>query len=276
MGDPGRREAFHETPLVLFSALATAGAGVGATHLVAGFLGAGWALPDTRASILSGLLLLAAVASAGHLGRPARGPMALLGLGRSPLSNEVGALGLALVLAASTLVLPPGPWTPFLGFTASLASVFFLLALGGVYVLPGQVAWRGFGAMSPLVMGFTWGVLLDLGLPGGFPPPGGTMLWMAILADALLTGGRWRRMERWASRAQTAHPGAFRHRRVLMVIRMILATLATPVALRMGEWIPAVALFSLAILLDRLSFYALALRQTTESEVRRVESLLEG
>ena len=271
----GPKAHFHETPLVLFSALATAGGGIGAAHLVAGFLGGGWPLSDARALLLSGLLLLAAVLSLGHLGRPGRGPLALLGLGRSPLSNEIGALGLALALGASSLVLPWGPWTPILGFLASLASVFFLLTLGWVYVLPGQVAWGGPGAVSPLVLGFTWGLLLDAGLPGGIPASTWPLtFWLALLLDGGLTGMRWLSLERAAPGADIAHPRIFPRRRMLLGLRLTLTFVATPAALLAEAWPVAVLCFAGALLLDRLGFYALALRRTTESEVRRVESLL--
>jgi hypothetical protein len=40
-------------------------------------------------------------------------------------------------------------------------------------------------------------------------------------------------------------------------------------------WQWALLLFGLALLLDRFGFYALALRQTAESEVARVEALLQ-
>ncbi|MFO8174314.1 MAG: hypothetical protein ACQET1_07305 [Gemmatimonadota bacterium] len=266
---------FHEIPLVLFSALATAGGGVGAAHMVAGFLGGSWALSDARALLLSGLLLLAAVLSLGHLGRPGRGPLALLGLGRSPLSNEIGALGLALALGASSLVLPWGPWTPVIGFLASLASAFFLLTLGWVYVLPGQVAWGRLGAASPLVLGFTWGLLLDAGLPGGIPASTWPLtFWPALLLDGVLTGVRWLSLERAAPGADIAHPRIFPRRRILLGSRLALTTLAAPAALLAGAWPLGVLFFAGALLLDRLGFYALALRRTTESEVRRVESLL--
>lgn len=277
MASSGPTARFHETPLVLFSALATAGGGIGAAHLAAGFLGGGWALSDARALLLSGLLLLAAVLSLGHLGRPGRGPLALLGLGRSPLSNEIGALGLALALGGSGLLLPSGFWTPVLGFLASLASVFFLLTLGWVYVLPGQVAWEGLGAASPLVLGFTWGVLLDAGLPGGIPASTWPLtFWPALLLDGVLTGMRWLSLERAASGADIAHPRIFPRRRMLLGLRFALTFVVTPAALLAGAWPAAVFFFAGAIVLDRVGFYALALRRTTESEVRRVESLLQN
>ena len=140
---------------------------------------------------------------------------------------------------------------------------------------PGQVAWGGLGAASPLVLGFTWGLLMDAGLPGGIPvPTWPSVFWPALLLDGVLTGVRWLSLERAAPGADIAHPRMFSRRRMLLGIRVALTLLATPAAFLAGAWAVAVLFFAGALLLDRLGFYALALRRTTESEVRRVESLL--
>ena len=277
MGDARGPVTFHELPLVLFSALATAGAGVGAVHLLSGFLGNGWAFSPARALVVTCLLLVAGVISGFHLGRPLRGPLALRGSGRSPLSNEILALAAAVVFAGSGLILPDGPWMPFLGVLAALFSLFFLLALGKVYVLPGQVAWRGLAATAPLVMGLTWGLILDVGLSGGIPGSFGRVLvWAGLILDGAISLGRWRSLEVWAGESQVVHPALFRRRRLLLGARIALASLATPGALLWAGWDAAAAVFLGAVLLDRFGFYALALRQTTEAEVRRVEALLQG
>lgn len=101
MGSPrsSSPQGFHETPLVSFSALATAGAGVGMAHLLSALVEGDWSLTPGESYLLVGLLLLGLVVSTGHLGRPLRAPLAGAGLGRSPLSNEVATLGLALGLS---------------------------------------------------------------------------------------------------------------------------------------------------------------------------------
>lgn len=270
------RASFHETPLVLFSGLAIAGAGIGSANLLAGLLGGGWVLSETRAFLLSGLLLLAMIASAGHLGRPLRGPLVLLGVGRSPLSNEILVLGLALASGSLSLLLPEGRWDTIPGLVASVASVLLLMALGGVYALPGQMAWGGASALSPLALGLAWGLLLDAGLPGGAPAAIGTiLLWVALLLDGGLTVSRWLSLERYAPGTEITHPQLFHRRKMLLGARFALASMATPLALLAGVWPLAIILFAGAIFLDRLGFYALSFRRTTESEVRRVESLLQ-
>ena len=277
MVESPKGKAFHELPLVLFSALATAGGGVGAAHFLLGLLGRGWALSRPEVLLLSGLLLAGVLVSIGHLGRPSRGHLALLGLGRSPLSNEIGILGLVLFLAASHLVLPAGPWLSILGFLTSLASVMLLLALGGVYVLPGQVAWRGLAATSPLVMGMAWGLLLN-GFLG--PETANTLvwltLWVGLVLDGLVFLRRWQSLERIAPESEVSHPSLFRRRRGILILRLLFSPLAASVALGAGMGLEALLLLSLALLADRFGFYAMALRQTTESEVARVESLLQG
>jgi hypothetical protein len=59
-----------------------------------------------------------------------------------------------------------------------------------------------------------------------------------------------------------------------MGARLALSALAAPLALLGGWWSLALCALSLALILDRFGFYALAVRQTSESEVARVEGLL--
>lgn len=271
------RKHFHEGPLVVFSGLATAGAGIGAAHLLRGLLGGGWVLPSAHAVLLVGFLALGGVVSSAHLGRPSRGPLALLGLGRSPLSNEIAALGVTLLLGASALLLPGGFIGGVAGFLTSVVAVLFLLSLGGVYILPGQVAWRGFSAASPLILGLGWGMLLEMNLRHGpVSGPWVLFLWGALILDAGIAVARWRSLETALFSAGIVHPRLFARRRILLAARLGTGSLATFVAVFLAAWLPAIVFFSLALGLDRLGFYALALRRTTESEVRRVEALLQG
>ncbi len=163
-----------------------------------------------------------------------------------------------------------------LSFLTSLVSVMLLLVLGGVYVVPGQVAWQGLAAVSPLVMGMAWGLLLN-----GFMGRGTAdtlvwlTLWIGLVLDGLVFLRRWRTLERIAPGSEVSHPLLFRRRRVILALRLLLSPLAVPVALGAGMWLEALFLFSLALLVDRFGFYALALRKTTESEVARVEALIQ-
>ncbi len=126
------RHRFHELPLVFFSALGIAGGGVGLANLLrVVFSGGGLALSRTEALVLVGLLLGGAILSTGHLGQPQRSPLVLRRLFRSPLSDEILALGVVLGGGSVALFLPPGhPFQPAVGLIVSLGSIAFLVALG--------------------------------------------------------------------------------------------------------------------------------------------------
>jgi anaerobic dimethyl sulfoxide reductase subunit C (anchor subunit) len=268
---------FHELPLVLFTAMGMAGGGIGAARVLQGALSG--RLPTlTRAEsiLLSVLLGTGFLISAWHLGRPLRGHLALRGLGRSPLSNEVVALGVTLTGALLGAGLPPTHRLQGVSdLVAGVGSVAFLLAVGVVYRLPGQLAWRGMVVFHPLVLGTTWGLLMtDARL--GSPTAEATLrtVLVALLVDGVLVLVRNAAMERAGRKGAASYPGVFRFRGLVMGARLASSALLTPLALLEGQWWIAVGILSLACLLDRFGFYALSVRQTTESEVARVEALL--
>ena len=162
---------FHEMPLVWFTALGIAGGGIGVANLLEALLGSGSpTLTRPEALVLCALLAGGALLSAGHLGKPLRGPLALRGVLRSALSNEVGVLGLTLGAGAVGAAFPYAPLVSEVsGALAGFGSVGFLLAVGAVYALPNQLAWRGLVAFHPLVLDVTWGLLFLLGSPGTRP-----------------------------------------------------------------------------------------------------------
>jgi len=127
---------FHEPPLVLFTALATAGAGVGAAHLCLAFLGwAPWVPPAGLMTLIGVLLAVGLLFSVGHLGRPLRSPLALFRVGRSPLSNEVLVLGVTLASSLVAVLLPAGhPLVAPLSVTVLVTSLL---------TLPVDVGWAG-------------------------------------------------------------------------------------------------------------------------------------
>jgi hypothetical protein len=277
---------FHELPLVFFTTLGIAGAGVGSAHLLlAGFGSNSLAFSVREGSLLSVLLLLGLVLSAGHLGKPLRGPLALTGVGRSPLSNEILALGIALGSGVMGLllsggfsgstVLVTGSLPGFLGLLASLASVGFLLALGSLYNLPGRLSWQGSVVACPLVLGTAWGLLVGMGgLPVQgdpvFPPP----LAIALAADGVLVVFRILTLFGAQRSGEAAYPRFISSGTWLLGFRLFLSAALAPLALLGGVWWLAVLGLSLALFLDRVAFYLLALFRTTESEVARVEALL--
>jgi anaerobic dimethyl sulfoxide reductase subunit C (anchor subunit) len=264
-------------PLVLFTGLGVAGGGIGVAALIRGALaGTLPVLSRGEGILIAAMLGVGSLISARHLGRPLRGPLALRGLGRSPLSNEILALSVALAGALLALATPEGGAVQriFSGITG-LGSVAFLLSIGVVYSLPGQLAWRGAPVAHPLVLGMAWGLLFGLGGLGGPAPPALELLfWVVLAADGVLAADRFASQERMKGKGQASHPALFGIRRSLWGSRILLSHLVAPLALALDTWTLAVVSLSLAVLVDRFAFYALAIRTTTESEVARVEALL--
>lgn len=272
-----RGRAFHEWPLVLFTALATAGGGIGVVSLIRGLLTASTPAISLDERLLVGVLLVGgAVLSARHLGKPVRGPLAFRGVGRSPLSGEVLALALTSTCAfLGTFAIGYPRIQVVLDILVGAGSVTLLLTVGAVYQLPGQLSWRGPVAFQPLLLGTAWGLIRAVGLDGPGPELGLLPAAGAVLvADGLLVCYRWMRLNDRSTQGEVGYPGPFRRRTLLLGGRLVLSALVSPALVLAG--VPSLALlaFSLALLMDRYAFYALAVRQTTESEVERVEAFL--
>ena len=301
MRRPPGEKRFHEGPLVVFTALTVAGGGVGWAFLFRGLLGGGargpgtweapWLLPPTAALLMAGLLAVGMAVSLLHLGRPARGLLAVGKTGSSPLSNEVVLVGAAGLLALVRGLAPLGEW-PALVLSILIGAISFLLllALGRVYRLPGQEAWRGPALLQPLVLGTLWGGLAlgFLARAPGFPvagPPGEPAVGLApvvllalLLVDGGLLGLRIRGLEATVREAEPAHPRIFRARGPWLAVRLVFVPLLPLISVSLdpaGGSLPLASL-SVGILLDRWLFYGLALRRTTEAEVDRVDALLLG
>lgn len=288
-GRPPR--AFHEAPLVAFTALAVAGAGLGASRIVLGVTGHGaWGTPPGEALAVGALLVLGTVASTLHLGRPGRAPLALRGLGRSALSVEVLALGAAVTGALLAAFAPAhGAVAVMAGILLPWLSMGVLLTLGTVYRLPGQVAWEGSAFLRPLALGLLFGMVVQVA--AGSRDVGGMALGvflMAWLADAFLLLAHFRRLEGARGGSQPSHPAPFARRRSLLALRLVLVDGVALLTLLLGsmEWAASpghrlawtlqimVVGVATGVLLDRFLFYALASRRTTEGEVGRVEDAL--
>jgi DMSO reductase anchor subunit len=275
------QKRFHETPLIIFTILGVAGAGLGSAHLLRlGFGGGSMALTPGEGSLLCLLLLLGMAISTGHLGKPLRGPLALKGVGRSPLSNEVLAfgvvvaagalsLGVARVFPGATALLGP------LGLLASLASVAFLLALGALYNLPGQLGWQGPAVGQPLVLGTAWGLVMG---PWVVASPSEAILHWVLLGLLAVDGGltllRARRTRPSQGEGVPVYPHLLTWGRRLLVLRVFSSVALGTLAVLNLWWVMGALALSLALVLDRVVFYVLAVRVTTESEVARVEALL--
>jgi hypothetical protein len=273
------RKGFHELPLVLFTALAVSAGGIGAGRLVLAVAGVGgWGSTPAEAASVGGLLALGIAFSILHLGRPSRAGLALLGLGRSALSTEVLAAGATVVAAGVTVLLPQGH--PVASVSAGLVpvlSVVVLITVGLVYRLPGQLAWTSLAALTPLVLGLVFGLVLHWGWDtwdgGGLALAALVVFWVL---DLLLTVARGIGLEKAGRIGEPSYPEFFRHRRGFLGARFVFVDLLPPIGLLLG-WVPlAVPLLGVGLLLDRLAFYGLAVERTTESEVGRVESVLAG
>jgi DMSO reductase anchor subunit len=226
----------------------------------------------------TGLLAMGLLASMLHLGQPLRGGLALRGVGRSPLSNEVVVTGVAVLLSAVAVFLPAGhAWYGVLALLALVAFAFTLVSLGMVYRLRGQLTWLGLAWVHPLVMGVAFGCAFSLGSLGEGVRARAELLVLLLLAgDALLVWERTWRLERALRRGAPVRPSLMRWRVPGLTLRVLLGVLLPALAVVLGR--PDLAVVSLAVnlVLDRVLFYALAVQANTEGEVMRVEAVLRG
>jgi len=266
---------FHETPLVLFTALVITGAGLPAGHFAAWALGLAAFTPNRWPAAVATILLVGGLLlSLLHLGRPARLVYALRRAGRSPLSTEVILALMTIVPAAAAQLLPfQQTVNTLLWGLVAVSSPGLLLALGWVYRLPGQPSWKGAVALSPLLLGLATGFLAQ----AASAAPNARFMFAALIilaADAAGFAMRWKVMKCDSALGQPVHPALFSARRRILILRLVDVMLLP--AIFMLAQAPTVALFVLAfgIFFDRFAFYALAVRETTEAEIARVEHFL--
>lgn len=250
------RNSFDEWPLVVFTTLAILGAGLLMAPLIAVLVGP--AAAAGAGLLLPGAALLAAglVVSLAHLGQPQRAPLALARAGRSRLSTEILLASAALAAGALAAVFPY--WSPVTTLLPAVLALGFLVTLGLVYNLPGQLAWRGSIAASPVVLGVGFGALA-LGANDGSFASVAPVAAICLATDVVLFLVRRRRT------GGAAAVPAFRFLLVdVLPGCLILAGLPKGAAGALG----------LGILLDRLSFYLSAAQHTTEAEIARIEDLI--
>jgi len=324
-------DRFHEWPLVAFTSLAGAGAGI---------LAASAAAAD-RPLGLAGILGIAAgfLVSTVHLGRPLRAPLALTRVGRSALSNEVLLGGLAMAFGSAWLAAPalaPG-WTIGVGsvymsvldpiaaastmlrVAAAGTAALFLLALGLVYRLKGHRTWQDVAVVSPLLAGLAFGALSVYQFADARPLWTGSLAAMLLAADAAVAigvgsvyvsaRGPITEMSPLGPSGKPTrprfglpvHPGFFARRHVIVACRLVLFDLAPAVLLAAAyvtaantaahtaaphtgvahtvatnaafAW-AAIAVMACGLVLDRVTFYGLAVRHTTDAELAQTERLI--
>ena len=260
---------FHEWPLVVFTTLAIMGAGTLTSPLVAGIVS-----PSMSAAapvILLGTLLLAAglVVSLGHLGRPARAPLAAMRFGRSWLSTEV-VLGAATMFSGLLVGLLPHQF-PAVTLLTGILAVAFLAALGLVYRLPGQQTWRGAVVFVPLTTGLGFGTLALAAAWDGAVITLGAIAAILLAADTILFILRRFRLAWPRSPIVPLHPELYEHRNVLLAARFALVAVIPGMLVLSGLPKGAAGSLGVGILLDRLMFYGFAAQHTTEAEIGTVE-----
>lgn len=268
---------FHEFPLILFTALGIAGAGVAATHPIAFACGFVPWIPARPEALLAALLIGSGLLiSLLHLGRPARMARALSQIGSNFLSNEVFAACMTLIMCLCIRIIPGsnGAVNLLWGIAAS-SGLFFLISLGRVYRLPGQLFWTGYAVATPALLGILFGLVAL----SAYEQRASTKIVAAILGllalDAALQVLRWIRLERSRSQGQPAHPRIFGDRHRLLILRFLSVTVFPTFAFLSAMPTIALIILGLGIVHDRFAFYVLALQQTPESEIARIEELLQ-
>ena len=264
---PGHR------PLVAFTSLAIAGSGLvsacALNQVLHGYAPAG----PLAAGV--GLLASGLAVSLGHLGQRRRAALAVRGAGRSALSNEVllagAALGLAMVAGGLAWAGAPSGGVVV---AAGVVNALFLLSVGLVYRLEGQLTWNGFSVLTPLTGGLAFGAIV-LGSSAGAD---GSMRWVLLLPaiDALVFSQRWRDIAALPHSAATPASAWHLRRTQLLAARFFLLDVVPFFMLAVSPAPFAIVLAAIGLTLDRIGFYALALQRTTEHEVAAVESRIEA
>jgi len=267
---------FDEAPLVAFTAAVIAGAGVAVSRPLAWTMGLPASAPGRSTAVVVALLVSGGLLSSVlHLGRRGRMALAIRRTGKNALSNEV-VLALITVLAALILAALPlrASWIQPLWVVLSLAAFGLLVSLNAVYSIPAQLAWSGIPALTPLPLALLFGCAAHA--PAALANSEATVRFMfgLVALDAALWIVRCWRVEKVGRLGTAVHAEIMAARWSLAGVRFALITLLFPVAVTFASWVPALALLGLGIVVDRFAFYGLAVRQTTESEIARIETVI--
>jgi DMSO reductase anchor subunit len=255
-------------PLVVFTSVAIAGAGlVSASAFLA------WKYRLVYPAVVAtGATLLAAAlcVSLSHLGQKRRAALAMRGAGRSPLSNEVLAAGLALASAAVAVVIGLSIAHARIAIAAAgVINALFLVSVGLVYRVRGQRTWQGFSALTPLTGGLAFGMIALQSLTPAGGIFRGTLLLVAI--DALVFLQRWREVTAVTLQDVVLAEPRLARRDHLLGARFFLLDVVPAVLLVAWPTSLAVAVAAAGLVVDRIGFFALAIQHTTEHEFSAVE-----
>ena len=273
--------AFAELPLAVFTTLAPVAAGAFVAWAVALCTdsvaeGAGQKRFE-RMTILPFLVACAGfVASALHTANPAHGFDAIAGLGRSPLTNEIAAGGLFMVVAlVYVIAVYAGKLEgkrKALALVTGVLGLVFALFVGGAYLVPTIPSWNT--ALLPIeILGFalTGGAAL-LGLMqtlsvkdaapskalAGLSIAGGAIAVVASAAHLGLVAGMGNAVSSGAALVATAAPYAIAGL-VLIAASAVVSARGFAKGMTAGAAGAAVACAVAGVFLMRLSFYALYL-----------------
>ncbi len=272
------RHTMDEWPLALFTALAIAGGGtIAGLPLLMAIGAADGAAVRSEAAWATLLVAVGLGVSMNHLGWSRRFALAARRAGASALSTEAVLAGATLVAGAALAWTPESLIGPrLLVWVSGPIALAFLLSIGLVYRLPGQLTWPAVAAAGPLLTGFAFGLVAHAaGSPNSLPRTLHVTL-AALAADALVFGGRWAAVSKVQPWLTPSHLGLFAHRRLLLLARLVLVTAAPATLLAARMPAPADLAFGVGLLVDRLAFYGLAVQHTTEAEIERVERVIQA
>lgn len=119
----------HELPLVFFTILGQTAVGLFALVLLSNKLGMTTPLQLKQANIIGLMLMMVGlIVGTLHVGQPLRAATMLLGVGRSPMSNEIVLSGLFVAMACGTVFFSTIVQNTLLAMLCNVATVIFGLA----------------------------------------------------------------------------------------------------------------------------------------------------
>lgn len=268
-------------PLVAFTALAIMGAG---TLAVVALLPGPDAVERRAAMLGLGLLAGGLALSLVHLGRKDRSLLAARGLrpvrgpgtrvARPSWISIEGALGAATVAIGALGLIPAVPDVVRVNAlnVAGIVGAAFLLSVGQVYNIKGQLTWTGAAVWTPATSGLAFGAIA---LAAVVRDPVTPLVVAIVAADTLAHFLRWRRVTAVSLERPDTDAPWFGRRHELLAARFLLLDAFPLVSLFVWPN-PVAAFMAIAgIFVDRLAFYALAMSDRTDAEVARVERRLD-
>jgi hypothetical protein len=154
---------------------------------------------------------------------------------------------------------------------ASALCAGFLVAIGLVYRIPGQLTWTGPAAITPISAGCAFGAIVIQALvPALDGVPRAVVALVGI--DAVIFLLRWQEAAALDVSVVGRVAGRFWSRRHHWCVARVLLLNVLPLAILLAWPTPLViAVAASGLVVDRVAFYGLAVQQTTEREVDRID-----